>query len=88
MKYLKLKIHKNKFEFVKELLSHFDFVEMEQTDTFEEPRVYPNANFELRSSKSSEEKSRAKSTGPSPEDVEKLRLVINRIDAIRDQSRR
>ncbi len=60
---------------------------MEISDAFDEPRIYPGANFEIRSSKSSEEVSRQKQSSSSPEDLEKLRAVINRIDALRDQTR-
>ena len=87
MKYIKLKVQNHKLEFMKELLSHFDFIEMEISDAFDEPRIYPGANFEIRSAKSAEETSRSKQSGSTPEDLEKLRAVINRIDAMRDQTR-
>jgi hypothetical protein len=87
MKYIKLKVQNNKFEFVKELLNQFNFVEMEILDSYDEPRVYPGTNFEIRASKGAEEPARTK-VSQSPEDLEKLRAVINRIDAMRDQARR
>ncbi len=84
MKYIKLKVQNHKFEFVKELLSQFNFVEMEVIDSYDEPRVYPGTNFEIRGSKAAEVQAKSKS----PEDLEKLRAVINRIDALRDQAGR
>ncbi len=87
MKYIKLKVQNNKLDFMKELLSHFDFVDMEIAESFDEPRIYPSANFEIRSSKSNDETGRAKASPSTPEDMDKLRAVINRIDALRDQSR-
>jgi hypothetical protein len=88
MKYIKLKVQNNKLEFMKELLSHFDFVDIEIAESFDEPRIYPGANFEIRSTKTTDETNRSKSSGPSPEDMDKLRAVINRIDAQRDQARK
>ncbi len=49
MKNFKVKVDDAKGDFFTELLRSLDFVSFEEVDSFREPRVYPAAEFEIRS---------------------------------------
>ncbi len=49
MKNFKVKVDDAKGDFFTELLRSLDFVTFEEVDSFREPRVYPAAEFEIRS---------------------------------------
>ncbi|TLX70525.1 hypothetical protein E9993_22170 [Labilibacter sediminis] len=51
MKNFKVQVDNHQAEFFKQLMDRFDFVTYEEVDGFHEPRVYPAADFEIRSEK-------------------------------------
>lgn len=94
MKSFKVLVHNHKAEFFKELLKNFDFVEFEEVDSFSEPRVYPGANFEIRSSANTQhmplmaDKPSLNSTSLSNEDkMENLRKALRQIEEQRSKNR-
>ncbi len=62
MRNFKVKVDDAKGEFFKELLQNLDFVSFEEVDSFREPRVYPAAEFEIRSPKDTTSTTYKKST--------------------------
>lgn len=97
MKSFKVFVHNHKADFFKELMKCFDFVEIEEVESFSEPRVYPGANFEIRSSSSSSaanlnsmqfEKSNLKNATLSNEEkMENLRNALRQIEEQRNKNR-
>lgn len=51
MKNFKIQVDNHKVDFFKQLLDHLDFVSYEEVEGFSEPRIYPAADFEIRSEK-------------------------------------
>jgi hypothetical protein len=97
MKNYKVRIREEKSEFFKELMKNLDFVEFEEVEAFNEPRVYPGANFELRSDQTEvsgrstqpdREKRKPRVAASPEEEMQRLKDVMTRIDAIRDQNRK
>lgn len=97
MKSFKVLVHNHRADFFKELMKCFDFVEIEEVESFSEPRVYPGANFEIRSSSSSSaanlnsmqfEKSNLKNVTLSNEEkMENLRNALRQIEEQRNKNR-
>jgi hypothetical protein len=97
MKSFKVLVHNHRADFFKELMKCFDFVEIEEVESFSEPRVYPGANFEIRSSSSTSaanlnsmqfEKSNLKNATLSNEEkMENLRNALRQIEEQRNKSR-
>jgi len=97
MKSFKVLVHNHRADFFKELMKCFDFVEIEEVESFSEPRVYPGANFEIRSSSSASaanlnsmqfEKSNLKNATLSNEEkMENLRNALRQIEEQRNKSR-
>lgn len=97
MKSFKVLVHNHKAEFFKELMKCFDFVEIEEVESFSEPRVYPGANFEIRSSSATNatninsvplDKANIKNVSMSNEEkMENLRNALRLIDEQRNKHR-
>ncbi|MGQ1783783.1 MULTISPECIES: hypothetical protein [unclassified Saccharicrinis] len=99
MKNFKVKVEDREVKFFKELLDKFSFVHYEELVGSEEPRIYPAADFEIRSKKHQEDKGvKADSGEPPKRSLEKskknrqdamndIRNVISQIDKLRDSSR-
>jgi hypothetical protein len=93
MKNFKVTVDDHKVEFFKTLLDHLDFVSYEEVDGFHEPRVYPAADFEIRSGNDkASAKENEKTVSSNDEKLSKdnfrdIRAVISQIDKIRDKSK-
>lgn len=87
MKSFKVKISDDKYQFFIDLMKNLQFVEYEEVDGFHEPRVYPGANFEIRSSTDEKEKERKKESKVSSKDEEgmnSIRSVLEKIEKQRE----
>ncbi|MBN2744718.1 hypothetical protein [Breznakibacter xylanolyticus] len=92
MKSFKVQVHNNKAEFFKELMKNFDFVEFEEVDAFYEPRVYPGAQFEIRSNSAIATSAPQLPTSPKvppvpDEAIESLKKALSHINEIRQNRR-
>ncbi len=102
MKNFKVKIDDEKADFFKELLKNLDFVSFEEVDSFHEPRIYPAADFEIRSprdpisssydklTRGSEDSQKKNVNDPSirrKSALDDIRSVISNIDKLRDRSK-
>ena len=98
MKNFKVLVSEGEVDFFKALLNKFDFVQYEQVESFAEPRVYPAADFEIRSVKDSSVQGKEERGIPNVnrkiEDEESkkdamsdIRNVISQIDKMRDRSK-
>ncbi len=92
MKNFKVQVDDEKADFFKQLLQSLNFARYEEVDTFHEPRIYPAANFEIRSklsddsfyeSEAREEGAKKKSQDSLSERYSSLKDVISQIDKIR-----
>ncbi len=95
MKNFKIQVNNNEVKFFMELLDRLDFVQYEPMDNFSEPRVYPAADFEIRSVKNDVNVEAEQASKPDVEEVEKskkdalseIRNVISQIDRLRDRTK-
>jgi len=99
MKNFKVQVDNYKADFFKQLLDHLDFVSYEEVEGFNEPRIYPAADFEIRSTKDKASSSMdiMNRTPPlTPEEGTKkkkmdamsdIRNVMSQIDKIRNKSK-
>lgn len=100
MKNFKIQVDDHKADFFKQLLDHLDFASYEEVDGFNEPRIYPAADFEIRSAKDKAAIAMEKMTrtvSPSSLGDEKgkkkldamsdIRSVMSQIDKIRNKSK-
>ncbi len=94
MKNFKVQVDDEMADFFKQLLQSLNFARYEEVDTFHEPRIYPAANFEIRSrlsddsfyTKEEDEKSeKQKSHDSLSERYSNLKDVISQIDKIRNK---
>jgi len=99
MKNFKIQVSDKEVIFFMELMDKLNFVQYEAVESFNEPRVYPGADFQIRSGKNqvdSEVDTVAQKTAKSiPEEMENskkealnnIRNVISLIDRQRDQTK-
>lgn len=93
MKNYRVKVRDEKAEFFEELLRYLDFCDYEKVEGFAEPRIYPS--FEIRSQEKTQ-KGNPRNTGKNKEqlfsdpekNLDSLREVMSRIDAMRDKNRK
>jgi len=96
MKNYKVKVEDEKVKFFKELLSNLDFATFEELEETVEPRVYPAANFEIRSSKGESKSTHPEQIAAQAEERKKstqsredsLKDVLNKIEQLRNQGRK
>jgi len=96
MKNYKVKVEDEKVKFFKELLSNLDFATFEELEETVEPRVYPAASFEIRSSKGESKSTHPDQTAAQAEERKKsaqsredsLKDVLNKIEQMRNQGRK
>jgi hypothetical protein len=91
MKSFKVQVQNSKADFFRELLRNLDFVDFEEVDGFYESRVYPGANFELRTHSRPAPGDKPVSGVPSvtkdADAMANIRKVLSNIDAQRDKHR-
>jgi transcription antitermination factor NusG len=93
MKNFKVTVDNHKVEFFKTLLDHLDFISYEEVDSFYEPRVYPAADFEIRSGKDKASAKKNEKTVSSDDErlikdaFKDIRAVVSQIDKLRDKSK-
>ncbi|TAJ12014.1 hypothetical protein DMA11_14575 [Marinilabiliaceae bacterium JC017] len=95
MKNFKVKVENGKADFFKELMKNLDFVEFEEVEAFHEPRIYPGANFEIRSQKAGASQISVppggidiSSEAGAAQSMDRLKEVLSKIDQMRDQSKK
>lgn len=93
MKNYRVKVRDDKAEFFEELMRYLDFLDYETVEGFSEPRIYPS--FELRSdekrgrgSAKNSGKAKSKNEPGSASNLESLREVMQKIDAMRDKAKK
>lgn len=93
MKNYRVKVREDKAEFFEELMRYLDFLDYEKVEGFSEPRIYPS--FEIRSSDRRGRvtaKSAAHTKDRQPPELDdnlsSIREVMQKIDAMRDKSKR
>lgn len=98
MKNFKVSVHINKVDFFKELLDSLNFVNYEDLQVEVEPRLYPGADFEIRSKKNVKEnmsseltqlnaERKAKSSDENRKDaLSDIRDAMSKINKLRNKS--
>jgi hypothetical protein len=91
MKSFKVQVQNSKADFFRELLRNLDFVDFEEVDGFYESRVYPGANFELRTQSRPATTEKPVAGVPNvtkdADAMANIRKVLSNIDAQRDKHR-
>lgn len=102
MKNFKVQVDDHQADFFKQLLDRLDFVSFEEVEGFNEPRIYPAADFEIRSEKDKAAQAQAmenlrrqvqvSSPTDSPEKrqmdaMSDIRNVMSQIDKMRNKSK-
>ncbi len=96
MKNFKVKVDDVHVEFFKQLMDRLSFVNYEEVDAFHEPRIYPGADFEIRSGQTRKPQEVLKKSSKSNKELDAkshsdtmddIRSVISKIDKMRGHSK-